>query len=103
MMAADMLARLIAQAENDGAGLVTIRAIAEEAGELAVERTLERLGLSDPRAHKDISELRDLLAAWRDAKKVARAAIVTWVVRALAAALLLGIAVRLHLSDRLFG
>lgn len=102
-MAADVLARLIAQAEGEGATLVTLRALAEEASETAVQRALERLGLADRHAQQDIGELRTLLQAWRDAKASARHALVNWLIRVVLAALVLGLAVRLGLSDRLGG
>lgn len=92
-----MLARLIAQAEDEGAELVTLRALAEEASELGAERVLARLGLDDPRAHLDIGELRDLLGAWRDARRVARNEVIGWAVRIGLAMLLLGLALKLGL------
>ena len=64
----DMLARLLAQAASDGNDLVTLRAIVEEASELGARRMLERVGLDDESAIHDVSELRELLQAWRDAK-----------------------------------
>lgn len=91
----DMLTRLIAQASADGGGLVTLRAIVEEASEVGAERVLNRLGLSDDNAQDDIDELRELLRAWRDAKASAWKAAVEWVVRGVLALLLIGIAVRL--------
>lgn len=90
----EMVARLVAQAEDEGAQLVTLRAIIEEASELGAERVLSRMGLDDPSAHSDLSELRQLLQAWRDAKRGAWTAAVTWVVRGALALLLLGIAYR---------
>ncbi|MBB3981490.1 hypothetical protein GGR44_001137 [Sphingobium fontiphilum] len=87
----EMLARLVAQAEPD---MVMIRALIEEASELGAERALARLGLSDRRAAADMRELRELLSAWRDAKKAARGAVIGWVVRIGMALLLLGIAVK---------
>lgn len=100
---AETLGRLMAQAEGRPADLLTLRAIAEEAGELGAARALARLGLADPRARGDIDELRELLGSWREAKRAAWSAALTWIVRALSAALLVGIAVRLGLSDRVFG
>ncbi|MBC2665054.1 hypothetical protein H7F51_05960 [Novosphingobium flavum] len=91
----DMLAGLIAQATSAGADLVTLRAIVEEASEVGAERVLSRMGLADAEAHEDLSELRQLLAAWRDAKRDAWRAMVGWVVTGAAALLLVGIAVRL--------
>jgi hypothetical protein len=102
-MNVDMLARLIAQAEDEGAELVTLRALAEEASELGAERVLERLGLADPQAHVDIGELRQLLGAWRDAKSSARHAAIGWIVRVLLALLLMGMAVRFGLTELVRG
>jgi hypothetical protein len=95
----EMLARLMAQAEGDGADLVTLRAIVEEATDSGAVRVLDRLGLADPTAQDDIDELRELLRAWRDAKASAWKAAIRWVVRGALALLLVGIAVRLGLGD----
>jgi hypothetical protein len=96
-----MLALLVAQAEGQGAGQVTVRALVEEASELGAERALEALGLRDARARRDMDELRELLQAWRDAKKSAGQAVVSWAVRILLALLVLGMSVRLGLLDLL--
>jgi hypothetical protein len=92
-----MLARLVAQAESEGANLVTLRALAEEASEAGAERALGRLGLGDAAACGDLGELRQLLGAWRDAKKTARNEVIGWVVRICLALLLMGLAVKLGL------
>lgn len=97
----DMLARLMAQARDEGAELVTLRAIIEEASVLAADRVLDRLGLGDPHAEDDLGELRELLKAWRDAKTSAWKALVEWVIRGALALLLIGIAVRLGAWDLL--
>ncbi len=97
----DMLAGLIAQAASGGADLVTLRAIVEEASEVGAERVLTRMGLNDAEAHEDLSELRQLLAAWRDAKRDAWRAVVGWVATGAMALLLVGIAVRLGQSGLL--
>ncbi|WP_019052640.1 DUF6127 family protein [Sphingobium xenophagum] len=92
----EMLARLVAQAEG-GPGsmdMVMVRALVEEASELGAGRALERLGLADRRAEGDVRELRELLRAWRDAKKAARGAVIGWLVRIALALVLLGIAVK---------
>jgi uncharacterized protein DUF6127 len=102
-MNTDMLARLIAQGEDEGAGLVTLRALAEEASELGAQRAMERLGLADPGAWRDIGELRELLGAWRDAKASARNAVIGWAVRIALALLVMGLAMRLGLSDLVRG
>jgi len=94
MMREDMLARLMAQEVGQGGDVVTLRAIVEEASELGAARMLTRMGLSDEGASDDLSELRELLRAWRDAKKSMWRAIIEWAVRGVMAALLVGIAMR---------
>jgi hypothetical protein len=90
----DLVARLLAQAAASGGDLVALRAIVEEASELGAERVLVRMGLDDPAAGKDLSELRELLQAWRDAKASAWKAAIDWAVRGALALLLVGIAWR---------
>jgi len=97
----DMLAGLVAQAAEDGCDLVTLRAIVEEASELGAQRVLAHIGLDDDTAHGDLAELRQLLAAWRDAKASAWQAAVDWIVRGVLAALLIGIAYRLGFAGLL--
>ena len=94
----NMLIQLTAQAEARGADLVTLRALIEEASELGAARALASLGLDDPRAAKDMAELRELLSAWRDAKVSARKAVIGWLVRGALALLLIGLAVKLGLA-----
>ncbi|HEX8124637.1 MAG TPA: DUF6127 family protein [Allosphingosinicella sp.] len=96
-----MLALLVAQAEGQGAGPGTVRALVEEASEVGAGRALEALGLSDGKARRDMDELRELLQAWRDAKKSAWQAVASWVVRILLALLVLGMSVRLGLLELL--
>ena len=96
---AGMLARLTSQAEGQGADLVTLRALIEEASEAGAERALGALGLTDPTARRDMDELRELLQAWRDAKRSAWQAVVSWVVRIGLAALVVGMAVKLGLAE----
>lgn len=96
----DMLARLVAQAATDSGDLVTLRAIVEEASELGAQRMLVYIGLDDETAPDDVSELRELLQAWRDAKKSAQRTVVAWVVRGVLA-LLLGLAVRFGATEML--
>lgn len=97
----DMLTGLVAQAVGEGSDLVTLRAVVEEASELGARRMLERIGLDDATAREDVSELRELLQAWRDAKASAQNAAIGWIVRGLLALLLLGIAVRLGATELL--
>jgi len=94
----DMIARLIAQAESEGADLVTLRAVVEESSDLGAQRVLARIGLDDETAHGDLLELRQLLRAWRDAKTSAWKAAVDWVVRGLLALVLVSLAYRFGLS-----
>ena len=94
-----LMARLMAQAEGRGVDLVTLRAIVEEASQSGATRALGALGLDDSRARRDMNDLRELLSAWRDAKRSARQAVVSWVVRILLAALLIGIAVKTGLTN----
>lgn len=96
-----MLASLVDQAAADGADLTTLRALIEEASEVGARRVLERLGLADGTAQQDLSELRQLLAAWRDAKASAWKAAIDWVVRGVLALLLVGIAYRLGVTELL--
>jgi hypothetical protein len=91
----------MAQARSEGAELVTLRAIVEETSALAIDRALQRLGLGDARAEGDLTELRELLRAWRDVKASAWKALIGWIVRGALALLLLGIIVRLGLWDKL--
>jgi len=90
-----LLAQLIEQARGEGAELATLRAIAEEAGELGARRALAKLGLGDAGAAKDMAELRDLLGAWRDAKRSVLKAAFEWAGRMAAALVLVGLAVKL--------
>ena len=102
-MSETVLAQLLAQGAERGADLATLRAIAEEAGELGATRALTRLGLADPGAHADVAELRELLKAWRDAKRSALKSVgkaaVAWVLRVLSALLLAGLAVRFGFGE----
>jgi hypothetical protein len=94
-----MLALLVAQAEGQGADLVTLRALIEEASEGGAERALSALGLRDENARRDMDDLRELLRAWRDAKKSAWNAVVTWAVRIVLALLVAGMAVKMGLLE----
>lgn len=95
MTNSNMLTHLAAQADARGADLVTLRALIEEASDLGAARALARLGLADEQAAKDMADLRELLSAWRDAKRTARKAMIGWLVRVGLALILFGVAVRL--------
>jgi hypothetical protein len=96
---APVMARLMAQAEGQGADLVTLRALVEEASELGAARALESLGLQDARARRDMDELRELLQAWRDAKKTVWKEVVAWAIRILLALLVVGMSIRMGLWE----
>jgi len=98
-----LLALLMAQSEAKGVDLVSLRALVEEASQAGATRALDALGLDDPRARRDMDELRELLSAWRDAKRSARQAVVGWTVRVFLALLLIGLAVRFRLTELVTG
>jgi len=96
--AGDVLAQLMRQGAERGCDLVTLRAIAEEAGELGAGRAMARLGLADEGAGRDVRELRELLSAWREARRSAWKAAVGWVARVATALVLAALAVRLGID-----
>ena len=98
-----MLEGLVMQAESEGASRVTLRALVEEACEVGAARALRTLGLMDERAGPDITELRQLIQGWRDTKKSALPAVVAWAVRTAVALLLMGLAFKLGLVERVRG
>src|SRR3954447_24439855 len=99
MSAEALLASLMAQAEGRGVDLITLRALVEESSQAGARRALASLGLDDERARRDMDELRELLSAWREAKRSVWQAVVTWAVRVAGAAVLIGIAVKLRLTE----
>ena len=94
-----LLASLMAQAEGRGVDMVTLRALVEESSQAGARRGLASLGLDDERARRDMDELRELLSAWRDAKRSAWRAVVSWATGLALALLLIGLAVRLRLTE----
>jgi hypothetical protein len=101
MTDAAMLASLMRRAEGQGAELVTLRALVEEASQAGAERALGTLGLQGAGARRDMDELRELLQAWRDAKRSAWKAAVGWIVRFGLAALLVAMAAKLGVTELL--
>ena len=97
----EALARLIALAGTSAPDAALLRAVVEEASELGARRALARLGLADAAARDDVSDLRQLLGAWRDAKKSVWAAVVDWAVRGVLALLVVGLAMKLGLPGLL--
>jgi hypothetical protein len=101
LMNDNLLVSLVAQAEGEGVSRPCVRGLIEEASEMGARRALASLGLEDAEAGKDMRELRDLLGAWRDAKKSAVQAVAGWFVRLLLALLVVGLAVKTGLWERL--
>lgn len=83
--------------DGDTSGEAMLCALWEDAAEAGAARALARLGLADGRASADITELRELLSAWRDVRRTARNALVGWLVRLMLAGLVIGLAVKLKL------
>ena len=69
----------------------------DRAAERGAERALAHIGLENGHAAKDIRELRDLLEAWRDARRTAWQTTVKVVTTGILAALLVGAAIKLKL------
>lgn len=98
-----VLATLMAQAEARGTELITLRALVEESSQAGARRALASLGLDDERARRDMDELRELLSAWRDAKRTARQAFVAWLVRIALAVVIAGVALKMGFLETLRG
>ncbi|WP_454258623.1 DUF6127 family protein [Pseudoxanthomonas mexicana] len=69
----------------------------DRAAERGAERVLAHLGLENGHAAKDIRELRDLLEAWRDARRTAWQTAIKVITTGLLAALVLGAAIKFEL------
>ena len=67
------------------------------AAERGAERVLAHLGLENGHAARDIRELRNLLEAWRDARRTAWQTTVKMVTTGLLAVILVGAAIKLKL------
>lgn len=67
------------------------------AAERGAERCLAHLGLENGHAARDIRELRDLLEAWRDARRTAWQTTVKVITTGILAALLVGAVIKLKL------
>lgn len=98
-----LLTQLMAQADGRVVDIVTLRALVEEASQNGATRALASLGLDDDRARRDMDELRELLCAWRDAKRSAWKAVLSWILRVALATLLIGMAVKLDLTGLIHG
>ena len=84
--------------EVKSVNIMILHELIAEASEQGAARALARLGLNDEAAPKDMAELRELLSAWRDAKRSARKAAIGWLVRITLALVLIGLAVKLGLT-----
>ena len=69
----------------------------DRAAERGAERVLTHLGLENGHAARDIRELRDLLEAWRDARRTAWQTTVKVITTGILAVLLAGAAIKLKL------
>lgn len=69
----------------------------DRAAERGAERVLAHLGLENGSAAKDIRELRDLLEAWRDARRTAWQTAIKLITTGILAALVLGAAIKCEL------
>src|SRR5690606_10781501 len=90
----DRFARLVRQAHLEGASYETLRLIVEEAAHHGAARALLHCGLEDSAAGRDIDDLRQLLDAWRDVKRTARAAVVRWITYCVLVAMMAGLALK---------
>jgi len=89
-----VLTALVEQAQHQGANLPTLRALVEEASEEGARRALRRAGLADEGARGDIRELRDLLEAWRVARRTAWRTVVRWITTAFILAVLAALSLK---------
>ena len=67
-----------------------LQVIIAQAAERGAQRALQRVGLSDEDAGKDIHDLRDLIDGWRSMKKTVGTTITKMITTALLAALAMG-------------
>lgn len=75
----------------------------DHAAERGAVRCLAQLGLENGHAARDIRELRDLLDAWRDARRTAWLTLVKVATTGVLAALLVGAAIKLRLLETIGG
>jgi hypothetical protein len=67
-----------------------LKQLLEEAAETGAKRALERLGLHDEDAAKDVHEMRSLLEAWRDVRRTAWHTFVQSIVKGLLLVIVIG-------------
>jgi hypothetical protein len=68
-----------------------IERMLDAAAERGAKRALERLGLHDDDASKDITDLRTLIDGWRNAKSTVAKAVVNWITMGILGLLILGV------------
>lgn len=88
------VAALLARAAAQRGEATTLIDLVEAASEAGATRALNRIGLHDEDAGKDIGELRELVQGWRDAKTSAFKLAAAWAVRGLVALLLFILALK---------
>lgn len=96
-MTSRLLGALVTQGEASGFDRVTLAAIIEEASARGAHEAMAHLGLEDRAARRDMDDLRELLAAWRAAKRSALRAFVGWLVKVMLALLAATLALKLGL------
>ena len=74
-----------------------LNTLLDQAAERGAERCLAHLGLENGHAARDIRELRDLLDAWREARKTAWQTTIKVITTGILATVLVGIAIKLKL------
>jgi len=76
-----------------------LNALIENAAEAGARRVLSEIGLDNGNASRDIRDIRDLLAAWRAAKRTALQTVVRMITTAVLLALIAGLAIKLKLLE----
>lgn len=71
----------------------------EEAANRGANRALERVGLHDESAGRDIQEIRTLLSSWRSVKSEALKSVTGMLTKTLLVALLIGLSVKTGIWD----
>lgn len=71
-------------------GPAEIEEMLEAAAEKGARRALERVGLHDDEAGRDISDLRTLIDGWRETKRTITQAVAKWITMGLLGAMALG-------------
>lgn len=75
-----------------------LEVLLDRAAEEGARRALAAIGLEDGRAAADVRDLRELLSAWRQAKRAAWQTAVRFVTTVVLAALLAGLALKAKLG-----